>query len=246
LSGLEAPPMNETLCRALLRARLTEEDVAAQLQVDPKTVRRWLEGRVPYMRHRWAIVALLGVDETDLWPQLRTTQARPEEVVAVYPHSNVVPWEVWLRVLGSAQREIGILDQPGMPLAGDQPVMELLTERAGCGVSVRICLSGPGVVDVAQRSGSTGSNAATGDVHDELAIHMPLREKGPVELRIHRDLLYSSIYFADDQLLVGQYAYGIAADQAPVLYLKRTKDGDMTYAYLRSFEQAWTDAGRPT
>jgi transcriptional regulator with XRE-family HTH domain len=66
--------LNESLCRALLRARLTEGDVAARLQVDPKTVRRWLEGRVPYLRHRWAIAAMLGVDETDLWPQLRTTR----------------------------------------------------------------------------------------------------------------------------------------------------------------------------
>jgi transcriptional regulator with XRE-family HTH domain len=44
--------MNESLRRALLRARLSEEDVAVRLQVDPKTVRRWLEGRVPYPQHR--------------------------------------------------------------------------------------------------------------------------------------------------------------------------------------------------
>ena len=66
--------MNETLCRALLRARLTEDDLAAELQVDPKTVRRWLEGRVPYPRHRWALAALLGADEADLWPQLRARE----------------------------------------------------------------------------------------------------------------------------------------------------------------------------
>ena len=47
--------MNENLRRAMLRARLSEENVAAQLQVDPKTVRRWLEGRVPYLRHRWLL-----------------------------------------------------------------------------------------------------------------------------------------------------------------------------------------------
>jgi hypothetical protein len=238
--------MNETLCRALLRARLTEVDVAAHLQVDPKTVRRWLEGRVPYMRHRWAIAALLEVDETDLWPQLRTTQTRPEEVVAVYPHSNAVPWEVWLRVLGSAQREIGILDQPGMPLAGDQPVMEVLAERARYGVSVRICLSGSVISDVAQRSASADGNAARGDVHNQLAKLVPLREKGLVEFRFHRDTGYSSIYFADDQLLVSQHAYGIAADQVPVLYLIRTEDGDMADAYMGAFEYAWADARKRT
>ena len=35
--------MNESLRRALIRAQLREEDVAARLNVDPKTVRRWLE-----------------------------------------------------------------------------------------------------------------------------------------------------------------------------------------------------------
>ena len=40
--------MNESLRRALIHARLREADVAARLNVDPKTVRRWLDGRVPY------------------------------------------------------------------------------------------------------------------------------------------------------------------------------------------------------
>jgi hypothetical protein len=44
-------------------------------QVDPKTVRRWLEGRVPYLRHRWALAGLLDADEADLWPELRARAA---------------------------------------------------------------------------------------------------------------------------------------------------------------------------
>ena len=132
--------MNETLCRALIQARLTEEDVAARLQVDPKTVRRWLEGRVPYLRHRWAIAAMLGADETDLWPQLRTTRTRPDEVIAIYPHRDTVPRDVWLRLFGSAQCEIGILEEADLPVAADQPIADALAERARSGVKMRICL----------------------------------------------------------------------------------------------------------
>ena len=47
--------MNEPLRRALLRARLRKDDVAARLGVDPKTVRRWLNGRVPYTSNRLAL-----------------------------------------------------------------------------------------------------------------------------------------------------------------------------------------------
>ena len=101
--------MNEPLCRALLRARLTEDDLAAGLQVDPKTVRRWLEGRVPYPRHRWALAALLGADEADLWPQLGAQGSLPGEVRAIYPRLDRVPREVWLDLYGSARDEIGVL-----------------------------------------------------------------------------------------------------------------------------------------
>ena len=118
--------MNENLRRALLRARLTDEDVAAQLEVDPKTVRRWLEGRIPYLRHRWALAGLLGLDEADLWPEIRAALAarsRPEEIRAVYPSWQAVPREVWLCLFTSAEHEIGILDDSGLLLA-DQAVLQ--------------------------------------------------------------------------------------------------------------------------
>jgi transcriptional regulator with XRE-family HTH domain len=113
------PGLNEILRRALLRARLSEEDVAARLGVDPKTVRRWLEGRVPYIRHRWMLAGVLSLDEADLWPQLRATRSRPDEVRAIYPHRDAVPREVWLRLFSSAEREIGILDCSALFLAED-------------------------------------------------------------------------------------------------------------------------------
>ena len=128
--------MNENLRRALLRARLTDEDVAARLEVDPKTVRRWLEGRIPYLRHRWALAGLLGLDEADLWPEIRAALAarsRPEEIRAVYPSWQAVPREVWLCLFTSAEHEIGILDDSGLLLA-DQAVLSALADKAQAGV----------------------------------------------------------------------------------------------------------------
>ena len=54
--------------------------------------------------------------------------------------------------------------------------------------------------------------------------------------------MYSSIYYADEQLLVSQHAYSIPAGQAPVLHLRRAEGGDMAVAYLDAFEHAWSDA----
>src|SRR5215471_15654496 len=86
---------------------------------------------------------MLGVDDGDLWPELRGTRGRPDEVVAVYPHRDEVPGEVWLRLFGSAGREIGVLAGDGLFPAQVPGVIEVLGERAG--VRVRICLQDPGV-----------------------------------------------------------------------------------------------------
>lgn len=125
-------------CRALINAQLTEEDVATRPQVDPKTVLRWLEGSLPYLRHHWGAATMLGEDETDLWPQLRPSRTKPDEVVAIYPHRDTVPRVLWLRLTGSAQHEIGILDSTGPSPASRQPIVAALAERAESGLRVRI------------------------------------------------------------------------------------------------------------
>ena len=235
--------MNEPLCRALIQAQLTEEDVATRLQVDPKTVRRWLEGRLPYLRHRWAIVALLGKDETDLWPQLRASRTRPDEVVAIYPHRDTMSQDLWLRLISSAQREIGILDRTGLSPASRQPIIAALAERAESGLRVRICLCDPDVPGVPHRAiRPENNNASTMNAPDELAAHAPLREHTNIEIRLHQGIMYSSIYYADSQLLVGQHVYGLPAEQAPVLHLRRIEGADMVAAYLDAFEHIWYDA----
>jgi transcriptional regulator with XRE-family HTH domain len=111
--------MNELLRQALLRARLREVDVAARLEVDPKTVRRWLNGRVPYPHNRVAIAELVGADEADLWPETGGPLAWPDELGAIYPHRWAVPREAWVRLFGSAEREIAILAYSALFLAED-------------------------------------------------------------------------------------------------------------------------------
>jgi transcriptional regulator with XRE-family HTH domain len=232
--------LNESLCRALIQARLTEEDVAARLEVDPKTVRRWLEGRVPYLRHRWAIATMLGVDETDLWPQLRTTRTRPEEVIAVYPRRDTVPKDVWLRLFSSAQHEIGILDDTNLPIAADQSIADALAERAASGVRLRICLHDTKISAGPQSAGCPeGLHAAAVRMREALAIYVPLRGKGSVEIRFHRGVAYTSVYGADDQMLACQHVYGTPINSVPVIQLLRAGDGDIAAAYFDAFENVW-------
>ncbi len=59
--------LNEPLKEALMRAHKTVEDVAQAIGVDPKTVQRWINGRLPHARHRWAVAQLLNMRDDDLW-----------------------------------------------------------------------------------------------------------------------------------------------------------------------------------
>ena len=238
--------MNETLRRALLRARLSEDDVAARLQVDPKTVRRWLEGRVPYLRHRWALTGLLDADEADLWPEVRaaiTARSRPAEIKAIYPNRHAVPRDAWLSLFGSAVREIGILACSGLFLAREPGVLDVLAERGRDGVPVRICLRDPDGPNTAERGTGEGTgDAAAAGIREALALFGQLPDSAGVEIRLHRAVLYNSICRADDQLLVSQHAYGIADERAPVLYLRSADDGDLVATYLDAFDRIWTGA----
>lgn len=101
--------MNDSLRQALFAARMTEEDLAARLEVDPKTVRRWLSGRMPYARHRQALANLLEVEESLLWPRGSSRSLDPE-LVAVYPHG--LELSAWFSFFGSAASEVDILYRP--------------------------------------------------------------------------------------------------------------------------------------
>ena len=69
-------------------------------------------------------------------------------------------------------------------------------------------------------------------VGEALAIYAPLHEKDEVEIRLHQGVVYSAIYYADDQLLVSQHAHGIPLGHAPVLHLRRAESDDMSASYL--------------
>ena len=59
-------------------------------------------------------------------------------------------------------------------------------------------------------------------IRNALALYRPLQDAGQAEIRLHRTVLYNSIYRADDDMLVNQHAYGIPAAHAPVFHLHRS------------------------
>jgi transcriptional regulator with XRE-family HTH domain len=242
--------VNEPLRRALVRARLREDDVAARLGVDSKTVRRWLNGRLPYPHNRAALAEIVGVDEADLWPDaggplaLRT---RPEELGTVYPHRWAVPRDVWVRLFGSAEREIAILAYSALFLAEDAGILEILADKGRAGVAVRIALGDPEAGNIAERGEQEGiGDAMAAKVRNALMLYQAaLCAVENVEIRLHRTVLYNSIYRGDGRLLVNQHSYGVPAAQGPVFCLSGADGGEMARLYLDSFERVWVSSDRP-
>ncbi|MEV1239473.1 helix-turn-helix transcriptional regulator [Nonomuraea sp. NPDC049750] len=239
--------MNNNLRNALAAARLNTTDVAAALTVDPKTVARWLNGRTPYPRHRWAIADLLHLNEADLWPDIaQRHRALTDGLQAIYPHRWAVPRTVWRNHFQQATEEIGILAYSALFLAEDRGLLDILTTRAGAGVNIRILLGDPEAPEVAARGVDEGIGPAVmaARVNNALTLYRPLLDVDGVEMRHHRTVLYSSIYRADDELLVNTHAYATPAANAPVIHLRNNDDQGPADVYLTSFERTWT-TGQP-
>src|SRR5579863_547701 len=240
---MEAPSVNEILRRALISAHLDEADVAARLEVDPKTVRRWLEGRLPYTRHRWALADLLNVSETDLWPDLHPRPSRPDELLAVYPHRSSIPRDTWRTMFASAERGINILDYSSLFLAKDAEIVRILAEKARSGVDVQIALRDPDSPHIVECGlQETIGDTSSVEIRAALNLYRPLFQVGGIEIRLHRAVLYTSIYRADNDVLCNQHTYGVPAAHSPVLHLHRKGEGDMVEVYLRSFFEIWSKA----
>ena len=234
--------IGEPLRRALVGARLRDVDVAKTLGVDPKTVQRWLAGRVPHARHRWNVADMLSLHEYDLWPHLAAVPSIDPEVYATYPHRGSVSRETWRALFENASTEIGILVYSGLFLAEDVEVVRLFAERARSGVAVRLLLGDPASPHVEQRGADEGiHDAMAAKIRNAIALYRPLLAAG-VQIRLHSSVLYNSLYRGDGEMLINQHIHGIAAAYAPVLQLRRRADDGVFATYVDSFERVWCPA----
>lgn len=238
---------NERLRAAIVEKGLTALALASDLGVDIKTVERWVNGRVPYRRYRYAVSARLGVEEGYLWPDALTkdqvTAASASEVIAVYPHRSEVPRDTWRRLFESAEEEIGVLVYAGLFLAEDAGLHRIIRKKAKAGARVRFLIGDQDDSHVAERGEQEGlGDAMAAKIRNALVLYRDLRRADGIEFRLHRTVLYNSIYRADGQLMVNTHIYGVPAAQAPVWHLRKIPAGELARHYIDSFERVWDNA----
>ncbi|WP_433018129.1 helix-turn-helix domain-containing protein [Kribbella sp. CA-294648] len=241
---------NERLRAAMVEHGLTNLALAEELGVNVKTVERWVVGDfVPFPRNRHRLAIRLGRDESYLWPDAvprdRVTALSESEVIRVYPHRSDMPRDEWLRLFESATKEIGVLVYAGLFFAEDTGLEQILLKKAKAGLRIRMLLGDPDDPHIAERGDEEGiGDSIAFKIRNALVLFSRLRETDGIEFRLHRTVLYNSIYIIDDQLLVNTHIYGLPAPRAPIWQLRKVPGGELAQLYRDSFDRVW-DVAQP-
>jgi 8-oxo-dGTP pyrophosphatase MutT (NUDIX family) len=153
---------NERLRRAIQGAGLRLEDVAEHVEIDAKTVERWITlGRLPHARNRARTAQLLSVDELELWPEVADEKngrgAADGELVRLYAHRGAVPRDWWYQLLEATRERLDLLVYAGLFLPdGRSDLAGLVRRKAQEGVQVRLLYGEPGCDAVALRAAEEG------------------------------------------------------------------------------------------
>lgn len=222
--------------------------LANKVEVDPKSVERWVNlGRTPRRAAAMLTAEILGEDVHALWPALRQARAAravSPELVALYDHRADLPVSTFVDMLTQAREHIDVLVYAAVFLHEAYPRLnDLLRERAADGCAVRIAIGDPDSTIVQQRGAEErfGHGIESG-CRLALMHYRPLAGVSGIEVRTHATTLYNSIYRADDQALVNAHVWGVNAYGAPVWHLRRNGEGGMFDTYTSSFDAVWETA----
>lgn len=238
---------NDRLRAALTRAALTNEDLARHAEVDPKTVAKWLNGRVPHPRHRWAVAKLVGEDEEFLWPDVRRPipdgLGAAAEIVAAYPYRGVVEAARWRRLIEHGERQIDILGYTLYFLPQLVPELtDLLLEKCNQGCQLRMVLADPDCEQVKLRDAEEQEPITlTARIETSLRAYEPLQKCPNADIRYQTAPLYNSVYRFDDEMFVTPHLYATPGHSAPLFHLRRLGPNGMFSRFASHFEGLWSD-----
>ncbi|MFD3947009.1 XRE family transcriptional regulator [Streptomyces sp. NPDC058579] len=239
---------NERLRTVMADGGWTYAALATEVDVDPKSVERWVNlSRTPRRVTAMRAAETLGEDVHALWPALRQARAAraiSPELVTLYEQRADVPVSAFVDMLAQARERIDVLVYAAVFLHEAYPRLnELFRERAADGCVIRIAVGDAESENVRAR----GQEERFGhgiESRCQLALmhYRPLIGVSGIDIRTHATTLYNSLYRADDQLLVNAHVWGVNAYGAPVWHLRRSGEGGMFDTYAESFDAVWSTA----
>ncbi len=244
---------NQRLYDAIRLSGKRLEDIAYEVDADPKTVARWVtDGRLPRPALRQKLAQLVGVPEAVLWPDAPGAAYGTSELVGIYTTRRELPPSTVGSLLDSAAQHIDVLAYAALWLWDTVPAFaERVALKITEGVNARICLGDPSAETVLLRGREEGIN-------DDLASRCRLAAKYARAIKYSRTdpgtdtravrlsgaTLYASIFRFDDDVLLNTHLWGNAASDSPVFHFRRQGERGIAASAIRSFDRVW-EAAQP-
>jgi lambda repressor-like predicted transcriptional regulator len=261
----------ELLAAAMTNAGIDVDTLAERIQVDVRTVRRWVTGTIPYARHQNRIARALNTTARELWPEAHPdpddASDEPEDgaaagrgaiggfgsgdVVAVYAGIDDSELPEWRDLLAGARSRVRMLDLTLEDVI-DPAIVTQLAEKAAAGCEVEILVSDPDSAYLTTTMLDRDPQRSLDDVPDlawgldrTIAILQPLLGRQRVSVRMFVAERGVSILRFDDEMLITLHLHGAPREMEPIIYLRRHEQGGIFDRYLHHAELIATRAGAP-
>ncbi|MFJ5923892.1 XRE family transcriptional regulator [Kitasatospora sp. NPDC092948] len=236
--------MNEPLRQAMVRAHVTESQIARLCGVDPKTVARWIASptRVPHARHRAAVGRALGEEETMLWPSVQPlVKCGPDrELVQMYPYRSAAPASLWRQLIGKAQRELTFAGYTNYFLWLEQARFgDVLRRKVSQGCRVRFILGDPASPVTRQRELEEDVPLTLSTRIEVTLSELAMLKDTAVEARYETGHVSLSVFRFDDDMIVTPLLPGRIGRDAPMMHLRRTQDDGVFDRFAGHVEDLW-------
>ena len=238
---------NDLLITTIRESGLDILEVADIAGADPRTVQRWLGGRVPHPRYRVKLAQALHLEEQELWPETGRARGKAAlaEIAAAVPRRGDRDAPDWRTLLRSAHQQVDLLGYSLADITTAKQINKLLTSKAGDGCQIRIAIANPNsdaalAADTQQRPPGR-LIARIRASHQQL---LGLIGQPGIELRQHLVATTHTIQRFDDTILLTIHLYGTPGFQAPVLQLRRELDYGLFDQFATHFEDIW-EAAQP-
>jgi hypothetical protein len=237
-------PRNQRLYDAIRQSGKRLEDIADEVDADPKTVGRWISGRLPRPAHRQKLAQVLGTLEAVLWPDAPGVAYGTSELVGIYTTRRELPPATVGSLLDAAEQHVDVLAYAALWLWDTVPgFVERVQVKIARGASVRICLGEPDSEAVRLRGQEEGvDDALAGRCRLAATYARGIQRVDSHAVRLTGATLYSSIFRFDDDVLLNTHLWGNGAGDSPVLHFRRQRDNGIAASAITSFERVWSAA----
>ena len=257
---------NQHLRDAITAAGIDTGQLADRLEVDAKTIERWLGGRVPYRRHRAKVAQIVGVTPHDLWPDdepdphaqpeppapTTETDGGQDDLVASYLGSEDPRRPDPHQLIGGARERIDVLGLTLTDLIASSNDAGRLADRAGDGCQVRVLLAAADSIHLTLYEAEyrpelrlTDPSALAAAIEPTLGYLQPLLDHPHVQARTHLAAPVNSILRADDTMLIALHLHGAGPAHQPVLHLQAHDQHGLFARFAAHYEHIWTHAAEP-